>query len=147
MVVVVAVKAACVSVLAPLPWLVLGLAECYIIMEFPPPARHRQLHQLQQLQSSRATDFPCIVTQRRGRASTRGSVTGREWPGPAQHRYPGHLSFSRPTLAHCLAACLAHCSAWPQHSSPHTFGFTMRPLRPDVEQRINYLCNRRFVLF
>ena len=40
MVVVVAVKAACVSVLAPLPWLVLGpgLAECYIIMEFPPPA-------------------------------------------------------------------------------------------------------------
>ena len=40
-VVVVAVKAACVSVLAPLPWLVLGLglAECYIIMEFPPPAR------------------------------------------------------------------------------------------------------------
>ena len=78
MVVVVAVKAACVSVLAPLPWLVLvlglGLAECYIIMEFPPPARH-------QLQSSRATDFPCIVTQRRGRASTRGSVTGREWCG------------------------------------------------------------------
>ena len=64
-----------------------------------------------------------------------------------QHRYPGHLSFSRPTLAHCLAACLAHCSAWPQHSSPHTFGFTMRPLRPDVEQRINYLCNKGFVLF
>ena len=107
-------------------------AECYIIMEFPPPAR------LQQLQSSRATDFPRIVTQRRGRASTRGSVTGREWRD--QHRYPGHLSFSRPTLAHCLAACLAHCSAWPQHSSPHTFGFTMRPLRPDVERRINYQC-------
>ena len=54
MVVVVAVKAACVSVLAPLPWLVLGLglAECYIIMEFPPLARH------QQLQSSSSSRVP-----------------------------------------------------------------------------------------
>ena len=78
MVVVEAVKAACVSVLAPLPWCWAGAGgECYIIMEFPPPARL----QLQQLQSSRATDFPRIVTQRRGRASTRGSVTGREWRG------------------------------------------------------------------
>ena len=78
MVVVEAVKAECVSVLAPLPGAGPGLvasAECYIIMEFPPPARLQQLH------SSRATDFPRIVTQRRGRASTRGSVTGREWRG------------------------------------------------------------------